>query len=120
MEWPPDIDDIPPNDDRDELGPKDRERNGLNPNEEDPPDEANGADDRTDRMKVEEPTDVGLVDIVSTRLAWFTAAVPIRGPIEVERDASLLSVSRKRSSPAAVERLDRNICVDVGSVIAAG
>ncbi|MBS0233402.1 MAG: hypothetical protein JSR99_07935 [Proteobacteria bacterium] len=69
-------------------------------------------------MNVDEPTVVGLVDIVSTMLARLTAAVPMRGPIEV--DGERPCPRKKRSWDVAAVRLDRNVCVDVGSEMTAG
>jgi hypothetical protein len=40
-------------------------------------------DERTDRMNVDEPTEVGPDDIVSIIVELFTAADPIRGPIVI-------------------------------------
>lgn len=100
------MDDIRPNDGRDDIDPNELEPICVRPNDVDPIDGAS-VDERSDLMNVEEPAAVGLVDIVSIALARLTAAEPMRGPIEVDRERP--TDRKKMSSDAAADRLDRNV-----------
>ncbi len=66
-----------------------------------------GIEERNDRMNVDDPADVGLVDIVSIVLAWFTAAEPMRGPIDVELEP--VCTAGIWLAEALPERLDKNV-----------
>jgi hypothetical protein len=72
-------------------------------------------DELTDRMNVDEPTGVGLDDIVSSA-ELFTAADPIRGPIVATLALDALPPDDDLPPWSAVKK----DCVDAGTPIAAG
>ncbi|MET0409111.1 MAG: hypothetical protein ABW006_12160 [Hyphomicrobium sp.] len=82
-------------------------------------DEIIGVEEPTVLMNDDAPTAVGPEDMALSVLDAFTAAEPIGGPILV---GDVLEPTRLVGTllDAAPERLDRNVCVDVGSANVAG